>query len=426
MLVDNGAEKLRTYAEKNFSQPEVLDVAPGVWFVQNLGHSNATFIEGASGVILVDTLDTVERAEKLKAIILEKTGKAVHTFIYTHGHPDHRGGAAAFSDSVLEIIAFAPKHALLAGSDRLGDVQALRGARQFGYMLTDEEAITQGIGRREGAVYGETRGFLPVRPLYDIDEVPREIDGVTLVLRRLPGETDDTAMVWLPEQKVLCSGDNYYGCFPNLYAIRGSQYRDIASWVQSLDVLRSYEAETLLPGHTAAIFGAEKVRDVLTNYRDAIRWILDTTLEGMNAGKTADELAATIRLPERYASLPYLGEHYGCTEWTVRAIYTAYLGWFDGNPTNLHPLAPAAHAQRLIALAGGRENIRTAAAKAFADGDWQWCLELCDALMADENDRDAKLLKARAMEHLAEEETSANGRHYYLACAKDLREQAGE
>ena len=80
----------------------------GVWFVLGLGHSNAIFIEAGSSVILIDTLDTRERGEKLLDLIRQNTPKEVGTIIYTHGHPDHRGGAGAFMDSRPEIIAFAP------------------------------------------------------------------------------------------------------------------------------------------------------------------------------------------------------------------------------------------------------------------------------------------------------------------------------
>lgn len=422
MLTENGAQILRDYAENNF-QPAIEAIRPGVWQVRNIGHSNAAIIEGKEGVILVDCFETLERGQKLAEIVREKTGKAVHTIIYTHGHPDHRGGAGAFEDTVKEIIAFAPAVPVLAGTEKLFDIQMLRGARQFGYSLSDEAAITQGLGNREGIVYGETRAVLAPTTLYDEDRVSREIDGVTLEMVRLPGETDDQIMVWLPDQKILCCGDNYYGCFPNLYAIRGSQYRDIAQWVKSLDVIRAYPAEVLLPGHTAAIIGQAQIQKVLGNYRDAIAWILETTLEGMNAGKTIDELAATIRLPEKYATLPYLGEHYGCTEWTVRAIYTAYLGWFDGNATNLHPLAPAQHAKKMIALAGGAENVRAACQQALAEGDYQWCLELCDMLLNMAEDPAVLRVKAAAMDALAESETSANGRHYYQVCAQEIRDR---
>lgn len=417
MMIHDGAERLRTFTLENYPE-RITQVTPGVWHVLGYGHSNAIFIEGENSVILIDTLDTVERGRRLSDVIRQETGKPVKTIFYTHCHPDHRGGSAAFADSNPEIIAFAPKTPPLPRMEDLQDIQNLRGGRQFGYSLTDEENISQGIGIREGITCGESRGFVPPTTIYDDDRVEREIDGVRLEIVRLPGETDDQIMVWAPEQQVLCCGDNYYGCWPNLYAIRGGQYRDIATWLNSLDTILSYPARYLLPGHTAALCGRERIIEVLGNFRNAIDSILTQTLQGMNAGKTMDELAAEIRLPPQYAALPYLAEHYGSIDWTVRSIYTAYLGWFDGNPTRLHPLPPALHAQKTIALMGGRDAVTHAAAEAFSSGEYQWCLELCDLLLALEaHSPSARAQKADALKQIAEYETSANGRHYYLKCS---------
>ena len=352
MLIQNGHQQLQDFTNKNYKHT-ITEVTKGVWFVLGLGHSNAIFIEAGSSVILIDTLDTRERGEKLLDLIRQNTKKEVGTIIYTHGHPDHRGGAGAFMDSRPEVIAFAPAAPALEKTGLLQDIQNLRGARQFGYPLTDQEAISQGIGPREGMTHGEHRAFVLPTTLYEQDKVSREIDGVQLEMVRLPGESEEEIMIWLPQKKVLCCGDNFYGCFPNLYAIRGGQYRDLAAWIHSIDVLMSYPAECLLPGHTAAILGHETISSTLGNFRNAFEYILTQTLEGMNAGKTADQLAADIQLPPEYAGLPYLAEHYGCVEWTVRSIYSAYLGWFDGNPTHLHPLSPEEHSQKMIALIGG-------------------------------------------------------------------------
>lgn len=422
MIIKNGGEMLRSFTEQSYKEC-VSQVTPGVWHVLGLGHSNAIFIEGSGGVILIDTLDTLERGQKLSEIIRSKTGKEVNTIIYTHGHPDHRGGAGAFSPR--EILAFSPKVPLLDRTGLLTDIQNTRGARQFGYALTDRENISQGIGIREGLSYGETRSFVPPTTVYDEDRVLRDIEGVRLEMVRLVGETDDQIMVWLGDQQVLCCGDNYYGCWPNLYAIRGSQYRDIGTWIKSLETLLSYPAQYLLPGHTSPVIGKDRIQQVLGNFREAIDFVLSKTLEGMNQGKGVEELAAMVRLPEHLAGLPYLGEYYGCVDWTVRAIYTAYLGWFDGNPTRLHPLPPMEHAHKTIALMGGLPTVMQAALEALKQEEYQWCLELCDLMTADsQRDRKVLDLKADALEQLAELETSANGRHYYITCAHELREEA--
>ncbi len=229
-------------------------------------------------------------------------------------------------ESRPEVVAFEPKCAELEKAELLQDIQKLRGTRQFGYSLTDKEAISQGIGVREGITHGERRAFVSPTIVYRQDIVTREIDGIQVEMVRLPGEAEEQVMIWFPQKEVLCCGDNYYGCFPNLYAIRGGQYRNIAQWINSLDKIMSYPASCLLPGHTAAVLGREEIQRTLRNFRNAFEYILIHTLEGMNAGKSAEQLASELSLPPEYAELPYLAEHYGCVEWTIRAIYTAYLG----------------------------------------------------------------------------------------------------
>ena len=124
MLIEQGSQKLREFTEASYQETH-KKITDGVWHISGLGHSNAVIIEGESKVILVDTLDSLERGKKLLSIIREKTGKEVGTIIYTHGHPDHRGGAGAFLESNPEIIAFAPKSAVLERTGLLRDIQNL-------------------------------------------------------------------------------------------------------------------------------------------------------------------------------------------------------------------------------------------------------------------------------------------------------------
>ena len=69
--------------------------------------------------------------------------------------------------------------------------------------------------------------------------------------------------------------------------------------------MREYRADYLLPGHTRAVIGSAEVETTLKNYRDALEYVLTETLHGMNEGRTPDELADSVRLPEHLASLPY-------------------------------------------------------------------------------------------------------------------------
>jgi uncharacterized sulfatase len=136
---------------------------------------------------------------------------------------------------------------------------------------------------------------------------------------------------------------------------------------------------------------------------------------------TADELAATVRLPEHLAEKPYLQEYYGVLEWSVRSIYSGYLGWFDGNPTQLFPLSPRFEAERMIRLAGSTENLLNSAREALETGEYQWACQLLDHLLILTPDsKELKQLKASALRSLATSQQSSNARHYYLSSAEQL------
>jgi alkyl sulfatase BDS1-like metallo-beta-lactamase superfamily hydrolase len=422
MLRPDGEELLKEFTATAYP-PTVTEIVPATIFhVMGYGHSNASFIIANESVILVDTLDSDARAAKLASVIAEKSDKPVKTIIYTHGHPDHVSGAGTFAGSQPEVIAFAPVRPMLARTERLGTIQHRRGIRQFGYELSDEEAISQGIGIREGFAVGEgTRNPLPPTTVYADDEVRLDVDGVALHLVSAPGETEDQIFIWNDEHQVLFCGDNYYGCWPNLYAIRGGQYRDIAGWIASLDRIRDYPAEALLPGHTRPIIGRETVADVLANFRNALDYVLTETLTCMDRGMGIEETVNQVNLPEQYLRLPYLQEFYGTVAWSVRSIYTGYLGWFDGNPTNLNPLPPHERAAKSINQMGGKEAVAGALLSALESGDTQWALELADLLLIlDPENGEIRRAKARGLLTLARQETSANGRHYYIAYAKEL------
>lgn len=237
-----------------------------------------------------------------------------------------------------------------------------------------------------------------------------------------PGETDDQMYIWLEDERALASGDNYYPCFPNLYALRGSQYRNIGKWIESLRLILKLRPEILLPGHAKAITGYSQIEKEIGAYADSIEYILNETLKGINEGKTADELALIITLPEELKNNLSFGEHYGCTEWTVRSICDGYLGWFDGNPTSIHRLSPAERGKEMVKMAGGAEKLLKNAKDSLETGRYLWGMELCDHLInADILRNEAIEIKIECCMRLAEMETSANGRHFYQMYAKEFK-----
>ena len=249
-----------------------------------------------------------------------------------------------------------------------------------------------------------------------------------LELVAAPGETLDELFVWYPAGRVLFAGDNFYRSFPNLYAIRGTPNRNVRLWAESLGRMADKDAVALVGGHTNPILGADEVKQVLTDYRDAVQFIHDKTVEGINKGLTPDELVEYVQLPERLANKDYLQPFYGHPDWGVRTVFNGYLGWFDGNATNLFPLPPKAEAERMAKLAGGKDKLLQAAKDALAaEDDNQWAAQLADHLLAIDNaDHEAKQIKADALTKLAHNMVNATARNYYLTVARELREQVSE
>ena len=128
-----------------------------------------------------------------------------------------------------------------------------------------------------------------------------------------------------------------------------------------------------------------------------------------------------MKLPPPLAGSPYLQEFYGTVEWSVRAIYSDHLGWFDGNATKLFPMPEAERAQKIVALAAGCRRRCHAGREARVAGEFRWAAELADVVLAvDAGNVEAKRLKAQALTGLGERQTSANARNYYLSVAQYL------
>ena len=144
MFQEHAAELLRSHAKASYTR-QAIRINDRIVIYVGYGHSNSIVIEGEHSLILVDALDSDERAKRLRTELEETYGKPVKTIIYTHGHPDHRGGSGAFRDTAEEIIAFAPRRPVLKYTEKINDVLMRRTVRQFGYRLTEEECITQGL-----------------------------------------------------------------------------------------------------------------------------------------------------------------------------------------------------------------------------------------------------------------------------------------
>lgn len=259
----------------------------------------------------------------------------VRYIIYTQGHADHVGGTDVFREPGTHIVAQANWEMWRDDTERL----LANRARNTMFAFIDKiSATVTGIQKRFGEV-------LPAQADPDPDMIVEDTFALDVGGRRIEliatpggGETTDSLVVWLPDERICLSGNLFGPLFghipPNLVTMRGDRYRDALTAVASYERVRLLQPEVLITGHFDPIHGAARIDAELTRLRDAVQYMHDQTVAAMNAGDDVRDAMAQITLP------PHLevGQGYGKVSWNVRAIWENYNGWFHRrSTTELYP-----------------------------------------------------------------------------------------
>jgi alkyl sulfatase BDS1-like metallo-beta-lactamase superfamily hydrolase len=392
---------------------QVVDLGRGIYqaagtlggTVVRIPASNTFMIVTGAGNVIVDTsIAAVAPAHKQALTKIE--GGAIRAVILTHAHGDHTGGIALWKQADTQVIAHRLYPEFIDYTTRLAGYFGRMNAAQFG-----GSAVAAAPGMRAAG----SLAAVPPQPTVLFDETHTlEIGGLQLVMMHTPGETPDHITVWVPKLKAAFIGDNYYESFPNMYTLRGTRPRWALEYVQSLNRVLALEPELVLPSHGPAIRGRDEVRRRLTKYRDAILYVHDATVKGMNEGKDVLTLMREIKLPPELE----LGESYGRLTWSIRGIYEGYVGWFDGNVSTMFDPASQAYAE-IVKLAGGPDAVATRAA-ALVSSDPINALYLTDmALAADNRHRLALQARLDALKALDAASGNSNERGWLAAGIRD-------
>ncbi|MDB9733428.1 alkyl/aryl-sulfatase [Porticoccaceae bacterium] len=430
MAMDSDSTRLLISRNAEFNK-EILRVSENVYTAVGYAVSPVSMIVGPQGIVIIDAGLDVASSREIRGDFRRIVDKPVKAIIFTHGHPDHTHGASAFMDSTdVQVWAregFPHEQHTLESAGIL--IQKKRGKKQAGFMLSPEQRINNGIAKafwpdRKGGIWGADHKIGPSH-IFNSERQKIKIAGLDLELVAATGETHDGLYLWYPAEHVVFAGDNFYKSWPNLYALRGTPYRDIRGWANVIDMIMQEDAVALVGGHTRPIIGKDDVNQTLANYRDAILFLFNKTVEGINKGLTPNQLVDYVVLPEKYKNLDYLRPYYGNPDWAVRAIFSGYLGWFDGNATNLFPLNDKQEAQRIVKMLDGQDALSDLITGVINEQDYQWAAVLCDYLLSvDPKNKAAMLRKADALTALAQDKLTTTARNYYLSSAIELRKQA--
>jgi alkyl sulfatase BDS1-like metallo-beta-lactamase superfamily hydrolase len=386
---------------------ELEELDTGLAFVSSF--ANVTAVDTGAGLVLVDT-GSFLTAGQVHGCIRGWSRRPLHTAIFTHGHVDHVFGLPPFEEEAARNAWPRPRvvahEAVPARFDRYRLTAGLNSAinaRQF---------------RIPGLVWPTAYRYPDVT--YQESHV-LDVGGLRLELHHGRGETDDHTWVWLPERRVLCTGDLFIWATPNAGNPQKVQ-RYPRDWARALRRMADLDPETLCPGHGPPIRGTTRTRQALTETAELLESVHDQTLALMNAGATLDDILHSVRAPAHLLERPYLRPVYDEPEFIVRNVWRLYGGWYDGDPAGLKPAPAAAVARELAALAGGAGRLAERATALAAEGDLRLACHLAElAARAAPGDAAIRAARAAVYRRRADGETSLMARSIYRAAAEEER-----
>lgn len=210
-------------AAEETAPPYLVEVRPSVYaYVQPDGTwwiNNAGFVVGESGVILIDTCATEQRTRGLLDAVRSVTDAPIRTVVNTHHHGDHTHGN------------YLTAPAAIVGLRKCRDL-----VRHMGIHVYDDVF--------EQPDWGVLRTSAPTITFDDRLDLWADDTLVELHAIGHRAHTTNDVVAWLPEEKVLFTGDLVFNQ-GTPFVVMGSVPGSIAS----IDRLRSFGADVIVPGH---------------------------------------------------------------------------------------------------------------------------------------------------------------------------------
>jgi alkyl sulfatase BDS1-like metallo-beta-lactamase superfamily hydrolase len=366
----------------------------GIWM--SPGVSNSYAIATNEGRVIINAGLFFEGAQRLKAFA--DVPGPTRAIIVTQGHADHWGGVNALRETGTDVVMQANYRYWRDDIQRLGGFRAPKTAFAF-------QKFTDAVMEHLKTIDPATIDFSFPEPTTTFDHRHAfTLGGRDFELAWTPGgETTDSLIVWLPQDRILFTGNLFgplFGHVPNLMTIRGDRYRDPVLYIEACDAVLDLKPQRLITGHFEPIEGTDRIAEEVTAMRDAMQAVHDATVDMMNSGADLYAAMRGVKVPETLD----VGEGYGKTSWNVRAIWEMYAGWFQHrSTTELYGIAPHSIAADVVHAAGAEALIEAARAHTAAGRPVQ-ALHLTDlVLTADPVHAEARAASAEAHEALLAE-----------------------
>ena len=412
----------------------LYEVVPGkIYQVRGYDLANISFIKGDTGWIIFDPLTAKETARAALEFINEKLGKRpVVGVVYSHSHVDHFGGVRGVVDEAdvasgkVKIIA--PEGFLReAISENVFAGNAMSRRTQYSYAVLlprdPHGHVDQSIGKN---VANGNTGLIPPNLIITKDFEEVTLDGVRMVFQNTPDTEAPVEMnTYFPQFKAFWAAENITGTIHNIYTPRGAPVRNALNWSKQINVALykfGQEAEVMFASHSWPRWGNARIQEVMRVQRDTYANLNNQSLHYANLGVTVNEIQNVYKLPDSLWKQWPAHSYHGSEQHNSRGVINRFLGYWDGNPTNIAPLSPKDSAPLYVEMMGGSGKIIAKGKELIAKGKYLEATEILNRLVfAEPRNQPAKDLLADAFEQLGYQKESPSLRNIYLQGAYELR-----
>jgi alkyl sulfatase BDS1-like metallo-beta-lactamase superfamily hydrolase len=412
----------------------LYEVLPGkIYQVRGYDLANITFIKGDTGWIIFDPLTAKETARAALKFINEKLGeRPVVGVVYSHSHGDHFGGVRGVVDEVDvisgKVKVIAPEGFMRAAIEEnvfAGNAMSRRLQWQYSMLLPRDRFghVDQAIGKN---IANGNSGLIAPNRLIKGDYEEITLDGIKMVFQNVPDTEAPVEMnTYFPQFKALWSSELVTGTVHNIYTLRGAAVRNAMNWSKEINnTLWKFgqEAEVMFASHSWPRWGNDRIQEVLRTQRDAYANLNNQALHYANQGVTINEIHNVYEVPKSLQQQWAARSYHGDVKNNSRAVINRFLGFYDNNPVNLHPLSPQDSAPLYVEMMGGSAKIIAKGTQLVAAGKYLEASEILNKLqLAQPRNMPARRLLANAYEQLGYQAESTSVRNSYLQGAYELR-----
>lgn len=292
--------------------------ADGVYLATGGTGSQNCVVVGDRDVLLYDVGTTPAGAQALVEDLKLVTDKPVRTVVNSHFHYDHAFGNGAFGPDV-QIIGHTYTRTALQSFDTLHREPFLSWSSRTNPARVEalrQQLATETDTQRRATIEAQlattvrdlerAKAIVPIPPHLTFDgKLVLDRGGQEVQLLHLGrGHTAGDVVLFLPKERIVCSGDLMEGVIPYM----GDGFFD--EWVKALDALKQLAFDTCLPGHGRPFADKTRITHLQEYLTDAIDQVASIRARGIPAEealKLVDFAAHERNWPPRLRPLDIRG-----------------------------------------------------------------------------------------------------------------------